>query len=131
MQFGRDHGDLHWIELMTPDTAKATAHYAAICGWTYQEMDMGLSEPYRLIMRGEEVIGGLMKAEDGMETQWLPYFSVEDADAAAEALVAGGGGISRPPYDLPRIGRVVTGWDATGTRVGLIAPADPAGDPPG
>ncbi|GMG81214.1 hypothetical protein LNKW23_04260 [Paralimibaculum aggregatum] len=128
MQFGRAHGDIHWLELMTRDTASATAFYTQVLGWDYEEVDMGMAEPYRLLKRGDEMIGGLMstagiEGAGDMGDRWLPYFAVDDVDAAAEAVAAGGGQVLQPVFEVPEVGRMATVADPTGAILGIITPA--------
>ena len=66
-------GSFHWNELLTRDVEKAKAFYAAVCGWTYQDMEVdGMN--YTVAMVGEQPVGGiyLMSGEhfDGVPEYW-------------------------------------------------------------
>jgi predicted enzyme related to lactoylglutathione lyase len=77
-------GTLGWNELATRDAAKAREFYSALFGWRTDEMDNGTE--YVVFMGGQGPVGGLFNIRPEMEmpVSWLPYFSVEDADAMAE-----------------------------------------------
>ena len=50
----------------------------------------------------------------GMPPAWLTYFSVEDCDATAAKVKAGGGKELVPPTDIPGIGRFAAATDPQG-----------------
>ena len=124
---GDAHGQVHWNELNTRSAEAAAAFYRDVLGLAVQEMDMGGPAPYRILMRGEEAVGGVFDISapefDGAPDQWMTYFAVDDADAAADAVVKAGGEVARPPFDMPDVGRIVMVKDAVGAMVGLIQPA--------
>jgi predicted enzyme related to lactoylglutathione lyase len=100
-----DIGCLTWNELGTKDPAAAADFFAALFGWTYEEQDMGGgAEPYRTIRNGDRMNGGIRKQtemEKDVPPNWLPYFTVEDADRAGEFVAAQGGQTLMPPMTLP------------------------------
>jgi len=71
-------GRFTWHELMTADPAAGAKFYAALFGWTVQEMDMGPAGTYRLFLKGDKQVGGAMKAPPGAPSFWL------DTDAAVK-----------------------------------------------
>jgi predicted enzyme related to lactoylglutathione lyase len=99
-----DVGCLTWNELGTSDPETAAKFYGDLFGWTYNEQDMGGDELYRTIMNGERMNGGIRRQgpmEQGVPPNWLPYFTVEDADRSAEVVSAHGGRVIAPPMTLP------------------------------
>ena len=79
-----DPGCLTWNELHTPDPGKALEFYTGLFGWGTEEMDTQGGPSYTIIRLGERSNGGVMDAQAGEPPNWLPYFTVESRDAAAE-----------------------------------------------
>lgn len=132
------HGHITWSELLTWDVEAAKAFYAKTLGWTYQvhpgapgEPDM---PPYILpqsdtgpVMAGIWDIRNLEPAPDSptqMPSHWFTYISVDDVDACCAAVVAAGGTVMRPPFDVPSVGRIAIIQDPTGAVVGCMTPAE-------
>lgn len=119
-------GSLCWNELCTPDVARARDFYTALFGWAAQEMDTGM--PYTMFTQGEAMVGGMyaLTPEIRMPPSWMPYFAVEDADAAGERARELGGTVLMGPDDIPGIGRFVLLQDPQGAMFYVIelAPMD-------
>ena len=70
-----DLGAWCWNELATPDVERAKTFFAALLGWTYDDMT---------ILNAGAPHGGI-RQERRLEPDWLPYFTVENADDVADA----------------------------------------------
>lgn len=119
-------GAFHWNELMTRDVAKAKAFYAAVCGWTYQDMEVdGMS--YTVAMAGDRPAGGIFAMAgpdfDGVPEHWGGFVAVPDADKAATDARSAGGEIVREPFDVTGVGRIAILKDGGGAVIGVIKPA--------
>ena len=72
---------------------------------------------YNIWKDGEHVRGGMMDitgmAPDEAPANWLVYFTVPDADAAAETTKAAGGQVVNGPVDIP-VGRLAVLADPQG-----------------
>jgi predicted enzyme related to lactoylglutathione lyase len=79
-----DPGTLTWNELHTPDPGTALRFYTGLFGWGTEEMDTQGGPSYTIVKAGERSNGGVMDAQEGEPPNWLPYFTVESRDAAAE-----------------------------------------------
>jgi uncharacterized protein len=79
-----DPGCLTWNELHTPDPGKALQFYTGLFGWSTEEMDTQGGPSYTIVRVDERSNGGVMDAQEGEPPNWLPYFTVESRDAAAE-----------------------------------------------
>jgi uncharacterized protein len=79
-----DPGSLTWNELHTPDPDKALEFYTALFGWNTEEMDTQGGPSYTIVRLGERTNGGVMPTQQGEPPNWLPYFTVESRDAAAD-----------------------------------------------
>lgn len=79
-----DPGCLTWNELHTSDPGKALEFYTGLFGWNTEEMDTEGGPSYTIIKVGERTNGGVMDAQEGEPPNWLPYFTVESRDGAAD-----------------------------------------------
>lgn len=120
------HGKVYWNELMTTDVEAAKAFYAATLGWSFNPMPMP-EGTYYVVMLGEDLVGGMMQMTPdmpaGTPSHWFTYFAVSDIDVSVAALVAAGGKVIRPAWDIPEIGRIAIVQDPTGTAMGWMTPA--------
>jgi predicted enzyme related to lactoylglutathione lyase len=94
-----------WNELMTTDVDAAATFYKALFDWNLKS-----SPAYTEIHVGDKPAGGFLKIDAdmqnaGMQPMWLPYFQVENCEAAVEAARAAGAQIHVPPHDIPNVGR--------------------------
>ncbi|MEI8254033.1 MAG: hypothetical protein WCJ30_00005, partial [Deltaproteobacteria bacterium] len=120
------------IEKVEAMVEKAKAFYAALFGWTFQDMDMGPGGKYRIIQLGGTGIGGIMKQPPGMEnvpSHWLSYVSVPDVDASCAAAKGGGGQVPWGPVDVEGVGRMATVCAFDGATISVMRPT-PRGDAP-
>ena len=86
-----DPGCLTWNELHSPDPGKALEFYSGLFGWGTEDMETEGGPAYTVIKLGERSNGGVMQAQDGEPPHWLPYFTVESREQAADRVKDGGG----------------------------------------
>lgn len=122
------HGDHIWYELLTTDPDAAQAFYGPMLGWTFRDSGMPGAD-YRLFATAEADVGGLMQADAEMPTAWLGYVGVEDVDAMAASMRAGGGSVYVPPTDIPGVGRFALVADPAGALFYVMTPTPPADQP--
>jgi predicted enzyme related to lactoylglutathione lyase len=123
-----------WYELVTPDAEGASRFYADVVGWRAEPVAMP-GATYTIMSAGPHRAAGIMALPEEMRAGggrpgWIGYVGVADADAAAEALVAAGGAVHRPPDDIPGTGRFAVVADPQGAVFTLFQPAGPIGAPP-
>jgi Predicted enzyme related to lactoylglutathione lyase len=71
-------------------------------GWRQVDAEVGSTDLYQLFSAGDETIGGMFtKHPQEPVPFWLYYFDVDDLDAAAARVTAGGGQIFQGPFELP------------------------------
>ncbi len=110
----RNVGDFCWINIMTPEPAKACEFFGALLGWTTPEMPgMG----YHVQVGGRN-IGGLFdvvspRTPNGMPPMIGVMVKVASADATEEKVRALGG-TSKPAFDIPGAGRMSVCFDPNG-----------------
>jgi predicted enzyme related to lactoylglutathione lyase len=110
-------GCLTWNELHTPDVDAAVEFCTGLFGWSADEMDTGGGPRYVVIKNGERTNGGVMPAQGGEPPHWLPYFVVEDRDAAVESTT-GSGGREFARLDMPQ-GKIAVLADPQGAAFGV------------
>ncbi len=127
-------GSFIWYELMTTDTDGARDFYGKVVGWqiTAQADAQAGAPDYRHIIREDGGSnGGVLGLTDDMQQGgarpgWLGYLSVADVDAAVAAIVADGGKLLMPAFDLD-VGRIALIADPQGVPSYVITPIPPAG----
>ncbi len=110
-----------WMELMTRDTSAAKAFYGGLFGWTTDE-SMG---EYTMYKSGDAYVGGMMAISEEMgpvPPNWLPYFSVVNADASAAVATANGASVTAGPQDVPGMVRFAVLADTSGAHFGICHP---------
>ena len=87
-----DVGALCWNELATSDVEQAKTFFGELLGWEYETDERG----YVAIRNAGSLNGGIREQSEqelGSPPNWLPYFTVENADEAARSAVQLGGRI--------------------------------------
>ena len=81
-----------WIDLYSSDTAKATAFYGQLFGWTAEQPQEGFGGYFTFTKDGKHV-GGCMHndGEAGYPGRWGVHLMTDDVDATAKAGPAHGG----------------------------------------
>jgi uncharacterized protein len=130
-RLGNVQGAIAWLELVTPDTAKAERFYTALLGWQARADD-STGMPYTLFMVGETQVAGMMAMEGdewaGIPPHWMPYFAVADCAAAADRAEALGGQVRVPPTEIPGVGPFAVIVDPTGGVFSIITLGEPDAD---
>ncbi len=114
-------GTFVWHEHVSSDPARAQEFYTQLFGWEIEVFKPGEMD-YAMIKAGGTSHGGFGKAEGGAPSHWLGHVLVEDADAVASKVEAGGGRILFGPQDIPEVGRFVAFADPEGAVVSGFQP---------
>ena len=121
------HGTFFWSELNTGDIEKAQAFFGATIGWTFATMPNGDPNYWIAFNNGIPQAGIVplsMFSPPGAPPHWFSYLAVDDVDKRLEALIAAGGVILRPPFDVPDVGRIAIIQDPTGAPMGWMTPVE-------
>jgi uncharacterized protein len=95
-------GRVGWHELFAADREKALAFYGELFGWQKADPHAGEIGTHRLFSAGGQTIGGMLTKPPMMPSPfWLYYFNVDNIDAAAQHVAAGGGRILDGPLEVP------------------------------
>ena len=132
-------GTFCWVELATTNQAAAKTFYGSLFGWAPEDVPMGPGETYTLLkVAGKDVAAlyTMMKEQrdQGVPPNWLPYVSVESADASAEKARSLGGTLLMGAFDVMDIGRMAVVQDPQGAVLAVWQPKSHigfrlAGDP--
>jgi predicted enzyme related to lactoylglutathione lyase len=99
--FGKP-GRIGWHELFAADLDKEVAFYCALFGWQKTNTENHLADAYVSLSSGGQIIAGAFKKPPGGSLPfWLFYVNVDDLDAAAERVRAGGGQALFNDVELP------------------------------
>ena len=114
------HGTPIWYELLSKDPLAARRFYGAVVGWEIDEsVPAGSTMDYRMISAGDGLVGGVFTLTEDMCRQgarpcWMMYVGVNDVDECAAAIVAAGGSLQMPAFDIPNVGRIAMVSDPQG-----------------
>jgi len=90
-------------ELLTHDADAAGSFYTTLFDWAIEPY----GDIYTVFMNGDRPGGGLLTLDeaDGLPSNWLVYFMVDDCDAVHDRSNSLGGRVQMPPDDWPEVGR--------------------------
>ncbi|GGV94976.1 hypothetical protein GCM10015535_61420 [Streptomyces gelaticus] len=118
-----------WVNLVTRDLESAQEFYAAVLGWSFRPAKLG--QEFSVARRdGVPVAGiGAVATAYRMAVAWMPYFAVDDADAAASRIRERSGTVAVGPMALGT-GRGALAADRDGAVFGIWERTEPATPPP-
>lgn len=96
-------GALTWNELGTTDVEAAKQFYTGLLGWSYEDMEGGLSA-YSVIRNGGRANGGIRPlgpAEQGVPPYWVPYFGTASCAQTSTKATELGGRVLMPITEVP------------------------------
>ena len=108
---------LCWNELQARDLGAAKTFYASLFDWRLKE-----SPEYTEFHAGPNAVGGMLPshAPPAVPSYWLPYFAVEDCDAAVARAQSLGAMVFVPPMDVEKVGRFSAMADPQGAVFAVI-----------
>jgi predicted enzyme related to lactoylglutathione lyase len=120
-------GSLTWTELRTRSKASAVGFYEAVFGWEVQAVQSGAEGYITCLLDGVPVAGMVeLGAADGRSPSfWMPYFAVDDCDAAASLADGLGGEVAAPPHDGAGL-RLAVLRDPLGALFYVVEPKNPS-----
>lgn len=121
------HGTVAWCELMTRDQRAAERFYAAVFGYAYRELGTRHEAYAAFTVPGSERGGGIGVPAPDVDPlreappMWWVCFEVDDAETAAEAVVAAGGSLLGEPEEFG-YGELVLAAGPDGERFAMTGP---------
>lgn len=120
-QVANQPGSCVWNQQMSGDYAGSKDFYAAVLGYTYQEIGGGEGSYSTILRAGDgETVGGIGERNEDGQPRWDVYFMVDDCDAAVAKVRDLGGSVANPPFDTP-FGRMADVSGAQGEPFSLMA----------
>ena len=114
-------GRVGWHELLATDWEKAIAFYGEVFGWQKADSHFGAMGTYQGFSAGGEMIGGMFAKPATLPVPfWLYYFNIDDIQAAAKRVEAGGGQILYGPTAVPSGPWIVHCTDPQGAIFALL-----------
>jgi uncharacterized protein len=114
-------GYVGWHELLAADWEKALAFYGELFGWHKADAHVGSMGTYQQFSAGGETIGGMFTKPTTLPLPfWLYYFNIDDIQAAAKRVEAGGGQILYGPTAVPGGALIVHCTDPQGAIFALL-----------
>ncbi len=97
-------GHIAWHDITVPDAPALRDFYAAVVGWTPENVDMGEYADFNMQRPtcGEAAAGVCHARGENADLppQWLMYIIVADLDASIDACAENGGRVVREPRPL-------------------------------
>jgi uncharacterized protein len=113
-----EHGVPSWVDLSTPEPARAREFYATLFGWSVQEGPPEAGGYAIAELRGRPVAGIGPQMNPGPPV-WATYVNVDDADTAVKTAGAAGGTPFMEPMDVLDVGRMAFFADPQGAAIGV------------
>jgi uncharacterized protein len=114
-------GRVGWHELFAADWEKAFAFYSELFGWQNAESHVGVMGTYQQFSAAGEAIGGMFTKHPTLPHPfWLYYFNIDNVEAAAKRVEAGGGEILYGPTTVPGGAWIVHCTDPQGAIFALL-----------
>jgi hypothetical protein len=110
-----------WVELATPDLAKARAFYGELLDWSFDGGDDPRTGFYTMAQRGGRNVAALrIKGPDQPgPSAWQIYFGSDNVDETARKITAAGGRQLMAPMTVMKHGRLAVFADPTGAPFGV------------
>lgn len=116
-----EHGVPSWVDLSTPDIAKASEFYSALFGWNVPPGPPEAGGYAIAELRGRPVAGIGPQMNPGPPV-WATYVNVDDADTVVKAAGDAGGTTFMEPMDVMDVGRMAFFADPQGATIGVWQP---------
>lgn len=96
------HGEFLWCDLATFDVARSLEFYKSVFGWSFEAETTADNVPYYCARSGGELCGAIYEMpqefrDQGMESFWMSYISIEDIDQGVARATALGGSLKFGP----------------------------------
>jgi uncharacterized protein len=125
-------GSFCWLELSTTDQNAAKQFYSSLFGWMIDDQPMGPGEVYTMFnIEGRNAAAAASMNErmraQGVPPHWMPFLSVESADATVAKVQQAGGKAMAPAFDVFDFGRMAVLADPAGAHFSVWQPKQHTG----
>lgn len=108
-----------WVDLGVNDLPKAKSYYADLFGWEFASGGVDSGDYLLAHVGGRAVAGVGPKQDPGMPTVWTTFLASDDVDVTSSKVVAAGGQLMAPPFDVMDSGRMALAVDSVGAVFGM------------
>ena len=115
-----EDGDVFWLDLFSPDPAKAAAFYAVLAGYDVSVGDVAGRQRTLLSTNGIARAGVARLPAGANRPAWLPYILVDDVPATVERARRAGGTIVMAPRADLLAGNLAVSADREGGVIGIV-----------
>jgi predicted enzyme related to lactoylglutathione lyase len=117
-----------WVDLGTSDPSGAREFYSALFGWDIQvNPDPQYGGYGRAVLDGKDVAGIGPAMSPQQPTAWSVYIGTDDAEALSKKVVAAGGQVLMPAFDVGDQGRMAVFADPGGAAISAWQPTTMGG----
>ena len=122
------HGQFCWTEIASNDAEKCMDFYSNVFGWKFKKSDAAGMQYNEFSTGGEQPVGGLYQidpkwfGDNPPPPHFMSYVMVDDVDATTKKAEDLGATITRPPMDVPGVGRMSIIQDPTGAHIATFKP---------
>jgi predicted enzyme related to lactoylglutathione lyase len=120
-------GSPTWVDLGTADLEDANRFYSELFGWTADVSGDEFGGYTTFLLNGQPVAGAGPLYGEGQPTAWSTYIGTDNADAVADRVVAAGGKVLVPAFDVMDQGRMAAFLDRTGAPFSVWQPGSMRG----
>ena len=114
-------GDVFWLDLFTPDPAKAAAFYAELAGYEVGEGKTRTGQTRHYLVNGSVARAGVIAQQSaGLAPAWLPYILVDDVPGTLHRVDHAGGRVIIAPRTDYLGGNLAVIADPNGGIVGIV-----------
>ncbi len=117
-----ENGVPSWVDMGSPDLAKARAFYSGLLGWDAPEGPPEAGGYSVCTLQGKSVAGLGPQMNPDAPPSWMTYVNVDDADATVAKVKSAGGTVFVEPMDVMDVGRMAVFADPQGAVIGLWQP---------
>lgn len=120
-----DHhpGKVIWVDLVTPDLARAERFYGGLFGWTFDIIHTGRTD-YAVARLDGTPVAGIVQRPIPAGTQrhpaWLTFIAIGNVRNAAKTIIAQGGQLLSPVRDYPQRGLQAVFRDPQGATFAIL-----------
>lgn len=112
-----------WVELSSSDPTASREFYSTLFGWQVEVSPDPQYGGYATAqIDGKDVAGIGPTQSPGGPTAWMVYLGTPDADDLAGRVLAAGGIVVAPPFDVGDLGRMAVFTDPSGAFISAWQP---------
>jgi predicted enzyme related to lactoylglutathione lyase len=112
-----------WVDLSSSDPAGSREFYSKLFGWQIEVSPDPQYGGYAMAKVGGKDAAGIgPKQSEEAPTAWMVYIGTEDAEETAKGVLAAGGNVIAPPFDVGDQGRMAVFQDPSGAFISAWQP---------